>query len=107
MIGDNCRSYYSEGGKNLFDLINTYVCRSFRSTTRHGERHFISFIDVFSRYGFVYLIKHKFETFEVFKTFQNEVESQLDKSITVLRSGTCGYYLSYEFYNHLRNNGIV
>ncbi|GJV56087.1 hypothetical protein Tco_1457092, partial [Tanacetum coccineum] len=34
----------------------------------------------FSRYGFVYLMKHKHEVFETFKVFQNEVENQLEAS---------------------------
>ncbi|GJW28492.1 retrotransposon protein, putative, ty1-copia subclass [Tanacetum coccineum] len=34
-----------------------------------------------SRYGYVYLIKHKLDTFEVFKRYQNEVENQLVRKI--------------------------
>lgn len=30
-----------------------------------------------SRFSYVYMVKHKYETFEVFETFQNEVENQL------------------------------
>ncbi|GKC51820.1 retrotransposon protein, putative, ty1-copia subclass [Tanacetum coccineum] len=34
-----------------------------------------------SRYGYVYLIKHKSDTFKVFKRYQNEVENQLGRKI--------------------------
>ncbi|GKC13295.1 retrotransposon protein, putative, ty1-copia subclass [Tanacetum coccineum] len=37
--------------------------------------------DDFSRYGYAYLIKHKSDTFEVFKRYQNKVENQLGKKI--------------------------
>nr|GEV80769.1 hypothetical protein [Tanacetum cinerariifolium]GEW35527.1 hypothetical protein [Tanacetum cinerariifolium] len=40
----------------------------------------------FSRYGCVYLLKHKHEVFETFKVFQKEVENQLGKTIKSLRS---------------------
>nr|GEX44349.1 hypothetical protein [Tanacetum cinerariifolium] len=39
------------------------------------------FTDDFSRYGYVYLLKHKHEVFETFKVFQNEVENQLENSL--------------------------
>ncbi|GJX86809.1 retrotransposon protein, putative, ty1-copia subclass [Tanacetum coccineum] len=58
-------------------------------------------------YGYVYLIKHKSDTFEVFKRYQNEVENQLDRKIKVLRSDRGGEYLSIEFFDHLKNYGIV
>ena len=35
---------------------------------------FITFTDDLSRYGYVYLMKHKSESFEIFKWFCNEVE---------------------------------
>ncbi|GJX70880.1 retrotransposon protein, putative, ty1-copia subclass [Tanacetum coccineum] len=63
--------------------------------------------DDFSRYGYVYLIKHKSDTFEMFKRYQNKVENQLGRKIKVLRSDRGGEYLSIEFFDHLKNCGIV
>ena len=96
-----------ERGKDLLELIHTDVCGPFRSSTRHGERYFVTFTDDFSRYGYVYLIKHKSETFEVFRTYQNEVENQLGKKIKILRSDRGGEYLNSILCDHLRNCGIV
>ena len=96
-----------ERGNDLLDIIHTDVCGPFRSATRHGERYFVTFTDDFSRYGYVYLIKHKSETIEVFRTFQNEVENQLNKRIKILRSDRGGEYLSHEFQDHLRSCGII
>ncbi|GJS31496.1 zinc finger, CCHC-type containing protein [Tanacetum coccineum] len=75
-----------ERAKDLLGLIHTDVCGSFRTVSREGANYFITFIDDFSRYGFVYLMKHKHEVFETFKVFQNEVENQLDKKIKAIRS---------------------
>jgi hypothetical protein len=36
-------------------------------------QYFITFTDDFSRYGYIYLMRHKSESFEKFKEFQNEV----------------------------------
>ena len=49
----------------------------FKTMSRNGERYFVTFTDDFSRYGYVYLMKHK--TFDMLKVFQNEVEKQLGK----------------------------
>ena len=52
-------------------------------------------------------MRHKSETFEKFKEFQNEVENQLDKTIKLLRSDRGGEYMSQEFDDHLKSRGIV
>ena len=52
-------------------------------------------------------MKHKSETFEKFKEFQNEVENHRNKKIKFLRSDHGGEYLSYEFFLHLKQCGIV
>ncbi|CAH1414927.1 unnamed protein product [Lactuca virosa] len=61
----------------------------------------------FTDYGYVYLIKHKSETFERFKEFKQEVENQLGRNIKMLRSDRGGEYLSTEFLDYLKECGIV
>ncbi|KAH0972804.1 hypothetical protein GBA52_024960 [Prunus armeniaca] len=56
------------------------------TSSRGGFSYFITFIDDHSWLGYVYLMKHKFESFEKFKEFKNEVEKQTRKSIKILRS---------------------
>ena len=43
----------------------------------------------------------------MFKTFQNEVQNQLGKTIKALRFDWGGEYLSQEFIDHLRSCGII
>ena len=52
-------------------------------------------------------MKNKYESFEKFKIFKNEVQNQLGKNIKTLRSNRGGEYLSQEFQDHLRGCGIV
>ncbi|GJU03856.1 retrotransposon protein, putative, ty1-copia subclass [Tanacetum coccineum] len=59
-----------------------------------AQIYFLTFTDDFSRYGYVYLLKHKHEVFETFKVFKSEVELQLGKKIKALRSDRGGEYLS-------------
>ncbi|KAL1206835.1 Retrovirus-related Pol polyprotein from transposon TNT 1-94 [Cardamine amara subsp. amara] len=43
------------------------------TSARGNFQYFITFTGDFSRYGYVYLMRHKSESFEKFKEFQNEL----------------------------------
>ena len=91
----------------LMGLVHTDVCGPMSTSTMNGFSYFITFTDDYSRYGYVFLMKHKSEAFERFKEFRNEVEKQTCKSIKTLRSDRCGEYLSGDFLAYLRENGIL
>jgi transposase InsO family protein len=88
-------------------LVHTDVCGLMSSVARGGFQYFITFTDDFSRYGYIYLMRHKSESFEKFKEFYNEVQNQLDKTIKFLQSDHGDEYLSLEFSDHLKQCGIV
>ncbi|GJV91716.1 retrovirus-related pol polyprotein from transposon TNT 1-94 [Tanacetum coccineum] len=96
-----------ERATDLLGILHTDVCGPLRHVSRQGASYFITFTDDYSRYGYVYLIKHKHEVFETFKVFKNEVENQLEKTIKALRSDRGGEYISQEFKVYLKANGIV
>lgn len=60
-----------------------------------------------SRYGFVYLMKHKSESFEMFKRFRSEVKKHTGRGIKVLRSDRGGEYLSDDFTSYFIENGFL
>ncbi|GJT70449.1 retrotransposon protein, putative, ty1-copia subclass [Tanacetum coccineum] len=110
MSGNMARKPYThqvERAKDLLGLIHTDVCGPFKITSRQGASYFVTFTEDFSRYGYVYLLKHKHEVFETFKVFQKEVENQLGKTIKSLRSDRRGEYMSQEFLDHLKDYGIM
>ena len=98
---------HNERANELLDLIHTDVCGPISSDARGGYKYFITFTDDCSRYGYVYLMRHKSESFEMFKPFQNEIQNQLGKTIKALRSDRGGEYLSQEFDDHSRTCGII
>ncbi|GJS26394.1 retrotransposon protein, putative, ty1-copia subclass [Tanacetum coccineum] len=57
----------NERAKDLLGIIHTDVCGPLRHVSRQGASYFITFTDDYSRYGYVYLLKHKHEDFETFK----------------------------------------
>ena len=98
---------HGERAKDLLELIHTDVCGLMSINARGNYQYFITFTDEFSIYGYVHLMKHKSESFEKFKEFQNEVQNQLDKKIKYLRSDRGAEYLSQAFNDHLRECEIV
>ncbi|GJT52961.1 retrotransposon protein, putative, ty1-copia subclass [Tanacetum coccineum] len=99
--------YSNERAKDLLGIIHTDVCGPLRHVSRQGASYFITFTDDYSRYGYVYLLKHKHEVFETFKVFKNEVKNQLGKTIKAIRSDRGGEYIRQEFKDYLKANGIV
>src|SRR5215216_4370984 len=110
LMGKMTRTPFSrtmEQATDLLEIIHTNVCGPMSVEARGGYRYFLTFTYDLSRYGYIYLMKHKSETFEKFKEFQSEVENHRNKKIKFLRSDRAGEYLSYEFGLHLKNCGIV
>ncbi|KAK8705020.1 hypothetical protein V6N13_048631 [Hibiscus sabdariffa] len=96
-----------ERASDLLGLIHSDVCGPMNTQARGGFQYFITFTDDFSRYGYIYLMRHKSETLERFKEFKNEVQNQHGKSIKALRSDRGGEYLSQDFDELLKECGIV
>ncbi|GKC25145.1 retrotransposon protein, putative, ty1-copia subclass [Tanacetum coccineum] len=100
-------SHQVERAKDLLELIHTDVCGPFRTVLRQGASYFVTFTNDFSRYDYVYLLKHKHKVFETFKVFQKEEENQLGKIINSICSDRGGEYMSQEFLDHLKEHGII
>ena len=65
-------------------LVHTDVSGPMSVEARGGYRYFLTFTDDLRRYGYIYLMKHKSETFEKFKEFHSEVENHHNKKIKFL-----------------------
>ena len=70
---------HPERARELLEIIHTDVCGPMITPTCGGYLYFVIFTDDLSRYCYIYLMKHKFETFEKFKEFQNKVENHRGK----------------------------
>ena len=82
LMGKMTKTLFSgtmERATDLLEIIHTDVCSPMSVDARGGYRYFLTFTDDLSRYGYIYLMKHKFETFEKFKEFQSEVENHHNK----------------------------
>ena len=73
----------------------------------HGCSYFITFIDDFTRYNYVYLISHKSEALDCFRCYMSLVDNQLNKSIKALRTNRGHEYLSEQFKELYDEKGIM
>ena len=89
------------------ELVHTDVCDIMRVQARGGYDYFVTFTDNYSRYGFVYLMHQKSETFDKFREYKTEAEKQLGVHIKQLRFDRGGEYLYGEFKFYLTQEGIV
>ena len=68
-----------ERATDILEIIHIDVCSPMSVDARGGYRYFLTFTDDLSRYGYIYLMKHKSETIEKFKEFQSEVENHVTR----------------------------
>jgi transposase InsO family protein len=111
------RKYTANRLTDVLKLIHTDICGPFPTATRNGHVYFISFIDDYSRYVYIYLIKENAQVLDTFKSFKSEVELQLNKKIKDVRSDHGGEYYGRSdgseeqrpgpFAKFLEDNGIV
>jgi hypothetical protein len=74
------------------EIIYTDICGPFSMKSVNGYDSFITFIDDYSCYGYIYPIKERSEALDKFKIFKVEVENQYNKKIKIVRSDRGGEY---------------
>ena len=82
MVG-KIRNAKADKCTKLLGVIPTNICGSDTPLAMDDYKYFITFIDDYSRYGFVELIREKSDSLEVFKAFKAKVELQQGKNIKV------------------------
>jgi transposase InsO family protein len=91
----------------ILELIHSDICELNGILTRGGRMYFFTFINNFSRYTYVYLMKNKDEAFRMFKRYKYEVENKKEKKIKILRTDRGGEYFPHEFSTFCEEHEIV
>ncbi|EOY19734.1 Copia-like retrotransposable element, putative [Theobroma cacao] len=82
-------------------LVHTDIGGPMMTASLSGNKFYLLFIDEFSRYCWVYFLKHKAEAFNNFLKFKAFVENQTSLTIKMLRSNNGKEYTSLEFQRYL------
>ena len=96
-----------ERSKEPLQLVHSDICGLLSVQSRGGYEYFVTFIDDYSRYGYVYLMHKKSETFGKFKEFMAEAEKQLGKSLKTLRSDRGGEYLDQIIFSRIKRESVL
>ena len=59
---------------DILDLVHTDVCGPMLTQAKDGYSYFITFTDDGSKFGYMYLMKYKFEVFNKFKEYQRMIK---------------------------------
>ncbi|HVX00707.1 MAG TPA: reverse transcriptase domain-containing protein, partial [Candidatus Babeliaceae bacterium] len=89
------------------EVIHSDICGPFNVPSHGGFKYFVTFIDDYSRYSWVKLIKTKDAALECFKEYHRWAERQTGHVLKTLRSDRGGEYLSKDFLSYLQQNGIA
>ena len=91
------KSLGANRASEVLELIHTDIYGPFPKASWNVQQYFISFIDDYSKYGYLYLIKENSQSLDMFKAFKAVVENQLNKRIKAVRSNRDGeYYGRYD-----------
>ena len=76
--------------KHLLEIIHTDIYCLGMDGSGSDSKNFITFIDDYSHYMYLYMLHSKDEALEAFKVFNAEVEKQCEKKIKIVRSDRGG-----------------
>ena len=69
--------------------------------------YYVLFVYVYSKFTWLYLLKHKSDVLDVFKYFKATVENQLNSKIKVLRTDNGGEFTFNAFKLFCSSHGII
>lgn len=71
-----------------------------------GKRYFVTIVDDYTRYTWIFLLHSKSDAIVVLRDFLNQVKNILSTTIKVPRTANGGEFFSIEFKSLLSNLGI-
>ena len=69
-----------------FDLVHMDIWGPISITSMHGFRYFLTVVDDYYRYVWIFLMKSKHETRNIIDEFITMVQNQFEKTIKCIRS---------------------
>jgi hypothetical protein len=72
-----------------------------------GSRYFIIFVDNFSCYTWIYLMKNRSEVLTIYRDFAKMIQTQYSKTIKVFRSNNVRENRQTDFFTILKHYGTI
>lgn len=89
LVGKQSNKYFVSTmlmrSSQILEVVHSNVCSPFEDHTIGGNKYFVSFIDEYSQKLWIYVIKRKYEVFEIFKRFKMLVKKSSEKRSRFLK----------------------
>lgn len=93
--------------ESKLDLIHSDLCGPMEVNTPSGNRYILTLIDDYSRFCFVYFLKHKSEAIDRIKEFVALVKNNFQKNMKRFRSDRGGEFISKSMKEFFSSEGII
>lgn len=107
--GKQHRNPFPEGGKRpngLLEMIHSDVCGKMGHPSLNKAEYFVTFVDGYSHYTWVYPLQRKDQVLETFINWKTMVENISGKKLKTFRTDNGGEYTSGKFQEYLKRHGI-
>lgn len=90
----------------ILDIVHSDIIGPINPATTSGFRYILTFVDDYTRFNHVYLLKNKNDAFVKFQHYKALIENQTGERIVKLKTDRGGEYSSDEFLTFLQKEGI-
>jgi len=87
-----------------FELIHCDIWGPFSSSSSNGSKFFLTIVDDFTRFTWVYLMHHKSQTRMLLESFYHLIETQFNSKIKCFRTDNGSEFLMTDFFS---SKGII
>jgi len=96
----------SRRAKEKLGLVHLDICGPINTTSLGGSKYFATFIDDYTRYTEVVMLKNRSEVLSAFKKYMLRARRESGHNIKILRTDNAKEYTSTEFNKLLESEGI-
>lgn len=93
--------------KGVFELLHCDIWGPYKVPTYNGKRFFVTIVDDYSRYTWLFLLASKADTIVVLRKFLTQVKNVFSTTVKTLRTDNGCEFLSHDFQSMLGELGIV
>jgi len=92
---------------SAFQLVHSDIWGPAQIPSRSGYLYFVSFVDDFTRFTWVYLIRKRSEIPTIYQTFTAMIHTQFNAKIKLFRADCAREYLSITMRSILQSHGTI
>ena len=110
-LGKHTRYPFPKNGSNktkeVLELVHSDVCGPMNKVSVGGSVYYVTFVDDYRKFTWLYMMKKKNEVLSKFREFMALVENITGKQLKKIRKDNGGEYTSEEFIEFCKQRDII